>query len=203
MRNGRKWQITMSDALVFLDLVSEWLIETGDWHSLTIHLAYWSPSSIKSFCTIALFLHNLNNFQLYLAHHFYGFSVCFFSFHLQAWPTGNNRRGSLHPSWACRHQREHRGLRPARPPLWGQRQQEDCPTHDLGTYGFCSWWRIQAALWISLLGWGGIEILLSNCRKTITVLSQVNSCTIVEFNLLQILAFKDRAAHVAFLLKQG
>merc|ERR1719295_1301757 len=34
-------------------------------------------------------------------------------------------------------------------------------------------------------------------------LAEVNSCTIVDFNLLSILVYKDKTPHVAFLLEQG
>ena len=39
--------------------------------------------------------------------------------------------------------------------------------------------------------------------RPLIIWSQVNSCTIVEFNLLSILAVKDKTSHVAFLLEQG
>ena len=42
-----------------------------------------------------------------------------------------------------------------------------------------------------------------NNNSNLKEIQQVNSCTILAYNLLQIFAFKDRRAHVAFLLEQG
>ena len=44
---------------------------------------------------------------------------------------------------------------------------------------------------------------LFNLRKPVMINSQVNSCTIVEFNLLAYLARQDKTPYVAFLLEQG